>query len=215
MIYLFYPNDSTLQFLDSLLDLFFEEIELGHIIVIRCEASLVAYEYCKEQLKMTEKNSTVVFVGHGTPDFLYGGENNSFPKKPLFSIDDMHFLVNKKAIFMSCYSEQLLRKSRQHRAYSDCIGFGLLPSDIKETIGKNYLEKLNLNPVDICEFQKSLVEVFAKIISIILNENLRTEELVDKVKLFINMKINNNVLKNKNIKLANLLYYFYSEMHFD
>jgi len=215
MIYLFYPNDSSIQFLDELLDFFSEEIKQERIIVIRCEASEESYKYCKEQLKNIEENSAFAFIGHGTPDFLYGGASNEFPKRPLFSIDDMHHLINKKAVFMSCYSEQLLIKSRRHRNYSDCIGFGLLPSDIQETNGKKYLEKLDLNSVDIYEFQKSLVDVFTIVIYSLLNDELNTEKIVDNVRLSINMKINENILINKNIKLANLLYYFDSEIHFD
>lgn len=166
-------------------------------------------------MKAIEENAVVAFIGHGTPDYLYGGASSNFLKKPLFSIEDMHHLMNKKAIFMSCYSEQLLKKSRRHRNYSDCIGFGLLPSDLQETHGKSYLERLDLNSVDIKDFQKSLVEIFTIVISSFLNSNVKTEEVVDSVKLSINMKINDSILKNKNIKLANLLYYFGSEIHFD
>lgn len=215
MIYLFYPNDDSIKFLDSLLDTFAEEIHNGRICLIRCEASLKSYQICKDSLKNIPENSTVVFIGHGTPDCLYGGAKGEFLKQPLFSVEDMRYLINRRAIFMSCYSEKLLKKSRRQRKHSECIGFGLLPSDLEETVGKKYLEKLNLTMNEIEKFQNCLVDVFAKLISLLLNDDLNTVQVVDGVKLFINMRVNKEILIHKNIKLANLLYYFYNEMHFD
>lgn len=215
MIYLIYPSDPSTSFLDRLIEKFAASIEEGKVRLIECQALDISYEKSIEEIKKIPEHSKVIFMGHGTPTVLYGGASESFQRKALIELKDMSIFNNKTLILMSCYSTSLLKSSRKHRGYSDSIGFGLLPSDLSETKGKAYLDKLNLNKSNIEEYQICLVDIFEELTYLLLNTDKSTKQIVDRLKLLINTKINDNVLMLGNTALANLLYYTNVEIHQD
>ncbi len=215
MIYLIYPEDPTTSFLDEILKTFTPSIEEGKVCLIACKASDDSYEEAKEKIRIIPENAKVIFMGHGTPSVLYGGAKESYLRQPLISLKEMHVFSNKTLILMSCYSTQLLESSRALRGFSDSIGFGLLPSDLSETIGKTHLEKLELDDSDIANYQKYLVEIFSRLTDLLLNSSHTTEQIVNKLRLLINTKINVNLLELNDYKLANLLYFTNAEIHHD
>jgi len=215
MIYLIYPKDPTTSFLDILLDNFSSSISEGKVQVLNCEASDDSYSVAKKNIQAIPDDSKIIFMGHGTPSILYGGASQTFVKKSLIKSSDMDTFKNKTLILMSCYSASLLKSSRRIRNYSDSIGFGLLPSDLSETTVKSNVEKLKLNESDIKNYQQCLVDIFSKLIDLLLNTTNTTEQIVNKLRLLINTNINTNILEADNTKLASLLYFTNVDIHYD
>lgn len=215
MIYLIYPEDPTTSFLGEMLEKFSPSIEVGRVCLITCKASNESYEKAKKHIQEIPERSNVIFMGHGTPSVLYGGATELYPRQTLINLNEMHIFNNKTLILMSCYSTELLKSSRRQRNFADSIGFGLLPSDLSETVGKPYLEKLNLNKSDIKDYQQCLIDIFSELTDLLLNTTNTTEQIVDKLKLLINTKINTNILDFNNNKLASLLYFTNVEIHHD
>jgi hypothetical protein len=215
MIFLVYPSDPSTHFLQQLLDQFSESIKVKKVCLIVCEASDMSYEEARRAMKETPEGSTIIFMGHGTPDKLYGGTNDNFSRKAFITIRDMPAFTNRTLIFMSCYSANFLKASRQIRNYNNSIGFGLLPSDLNEMQNKSQLNKLDFNESDINQFRQCLIEIFSELTNHLLTTNKSVEQVVDHIKLFINCKINSCILNEDNSKLANLLFYMNSEIHYD
>lgn len=206
MIYLIYPSDSSTSFLDKLIDNFQQSISNNEVVVISCEANDISYSEAFKEIKKIPDNSSVIFMGHGTPEILYGGASLEYPRRALVNLNDMSVFKNKKITLMSCYSSQLLQSSRRQRNYADAIGFGLLPSDLSEIEGKSELEALQLDKSDIIKYQQCLVEIFSELTKLLL-KNVTIEKIIVKLRLIINSKINDSILVCNEVKLAHLLFY--------
>jgi len=215
MIYLIYPVDPSISFLDKILERFSDSIEHGSVQLIRCEASDESYAIAKDTINEIPENSKIIFMGHGIPSAIYGGASELYERKFLISLREMNTFKNKTLVLMSCYSGKLLLSSRKDRNFSSSLGFGLLPSELLETKGKSKFEKLNLIESDIEDYQSCLVEMFCKLTDLLLNTTQTTEQIADKLKLFINTKINTCIFELDNRKLANLLYFTHEDMHHD
>ncbi|MRF67381.1 hypothetical protein GIJ48_12905 [Escherichia coli] len=211
MNYVIFPNDDSTAFLGSIIDSLKSFIDSNDITIITCEASKDGYINSFNEIKSINNYSKVLFIGHSTEDVLYGGMSTSFDREPLISLKDMKLFKDTELFFLSCFSNKLLEKSRTHRNYSSCIGFGLLPSEIKEVDAHKQMRNLQLTKDDIEDFKKLLVEIMNNVIPTFFSEKNNVDKVFNLMKLTINKKINDIILSNGNIKLAKILYHVVNE----
>ena len=209
-MFLIFPNDRSTEFLKSVVDKA-EEL-ISNLIIIKCSASDESYSDAIEQLKNISKGETVIFIGHGCPTKLYGGENKSFSKKELISLKNVSLFKDVKLILMACNSSDFIRSSRKMRNFSEALGFGLLPSDMNELAKNKKIRELNLTELEINKFKEILIDLFSRIIDLVANFDKSIEELKFFVSTYISVLINNLIGKGNMTNVAKLLFYVRKEL---
>lgn len=211
MNYVIFPNDDSTVFLGTIIDNLKLFIAPSDITIITCEASKDGYIDSLNEIKSINAHSKVLFIGHSTEDVLYGGMSSSFDREPLINLKDMKLFKDCELFLLSCFSNRLLEKSRSSRNYSSCIGFGLLPSEVKEVDAHKQMRSLQLTKDDIEDFKNLLIETMNNVIPLFFSESNNIDKVYNLMKLTINKKINDIILSNGNIKLANIFFYVVNE----
>jgi hypothetical protein len=215
MIYIIYPSDPSTSFLQEVLnDL--KLLDLQNLLtVINCLPTDNSYQQAKEAINSIPDGALVYFMGHGTYKGLYGGENARFPKKLLICLKEMKVFKNKQLILFSCHSGKLLKSSREKRMFYSSIGFGLLPSEMSEVSTDSYLNILDLNLKDINNIQSKLSKIFTMLMSTSLSTEHNIDFYYGRLKLIIDSQISEEVLVNKDSKIANVLFSIRSNLYCD
>lgn len=215
MYYLIYPNDSSISFMDPILNNLRIYINSGLLILINCEPNLGSYQESLKQISGIAGNSRVIFIGHSTASILYGGKSCDFDKRPLIELSQMSIFKNVELFLISCFSEKLLKSSRKHRNYSKCLGFGLLPSELDEVEAHPAMRKLSLDQNDINVFKENLADVFCSVLGFMISNNTSLDEAYNYFKIITHRKTNDLILKENNEKVAEIFFYVSQESLLD
>ncbi|MEK1974499.1 hypothetical protein WOB87_15480 [Vibrio parahaemolyticus] len=215
MKYLIYPDDPSIYFMDLVLEKISNFVENGSIKLIECESDEASYKVAFNLIKDIPNGSKIVFIGHSTPDLLYGGMSDSNPRKPLVKLREMSVFRDKELLLVSCFSNKLLESSRQYRNYSKCMGFGLLPSEMDEVEAHRGIRSLSLDSSDIDDFKLVLSQLIASTMEYFLNEDHSMEKVFSYFKIITNKKINDYLLEGGNRKVAEVLFYVVNEVSLD
>ena len=213
--YLIYPDAPTVYFMNIILKNLKDHIEDGKITLITCDASNEGYVHSLNLIKQIPEHARVIFIGHSTPIMLYGGQNSCFNRKPLLNLSEMSIFKNIELFLISCFSEKLLKSSRPFRNYSKCLGFGLILSELSEVSAHSGMRKLDLNQNDVDIFKLHVSEIFARVLSFMVNNNASLEQAFNMFQIIANKKAYDIIIKDKNEKIAELLYYLVQESLLD
>ncbi|MBW3733498.1 hypothetical protein [Aeromonas dhakensis] len=211
--YIIFPDDPTLIFMRCIFDAFESKYNGNNINIISCNPSSEGYKDARELITNIKPSSTVVFIGHSTPSLIYGGASVDFNKQPLLKIDDMGVFSACDLILVSCFSKKLLESSRQKRAFSHCIGFGLIPSEFHELQSHPRISRLGLLEEDLEVFKQHFSIIIRNTLKYLLLENGSLESAFLYMRMLLNKAANQFILKEKNHRLAELLYYIVSESY--
>jgi hypothetical protein len=216
--YIVYPEDITTKFLLDIPNNLLTKVDKNSIEIIIIEASDESYAKGVEAIEKIPKDSIILFMGHGQYDLLYGAENLLFEKKPLIKRTDMRVFENKYLFSLSCYSNELLRSTFGYSKINNSLGFGTLPTEIKEVERNKKLMQQGVNENVIKIYKQILVGLVSDSFCSLIIKKLSFFEMSNFFLLLLNKKISQVILedrKNNDARiLADLLFQMRTEIVF-
>lgn len=206
-----FPKDPSTLFLKTIIkNLEAKNIEFDLIEVFPNKDS---YYSTIDKLKATNDNDLIIFLGHGSPDRIYGGESDDFEKKSLVKISEMNIFKDKNLFLLACDSTNLLKSSFNIAKIKKSIGFGPLPTELTE-LNSTKFKSLGATEETIEEFKTKITSIISSslIYFLVNSDKLSLLDLKDYIILLINKEINSSILTEKNRPLADLLFYMKTDL---
>jgi hypothetical protein len=212
MIIVIISVDSSTKFLFDIVGSLksnFIEFEL-----IEVHPNKESYKSCLNDIAKLPKNTTILFLGHGQENQIYGGELlDDFPKQPLVKRNEMGIFKNQNLFLLACDSASLVKSSFRIAKTNKAIGFGPLPTEIEEIESDKKLANsgITLNTIEL--FKQAINET----VSLSLLEYFKDESndfifLKDYLNLYLSKRINKAILEEDNMNLADLLFNMKNDM---
>lgn len=208
MIKIIISKDPSTQFLFEIID----RLKINGIDLELTEVHPNEESYSKsfEKVSKFDKDSTIVFLGHGTNDRLYGGEDlPSFEKKDFINKKQMSLFESQNIFALSCNSAGLIKSSHRLSKLKKSIGFGGLPTSKEEIEDDKKLKELEVSESTIEEFKSAIVETVSTALSLY---HADFNQLYDYLSLLIDKRINKAVIIDNDRNLADLLFNMRNEM---
>ncbi|WP_109832454.1 hypothetical protein [Reichenbachiella versicolor] len=176
--------------------------------VIEVHANEESYSSSLKQIEAIEKGSLVIFLGHGTNEQLYGGENEpDFTQKGLIKKEQMRVFEDQNLFLLSCNSSGLLKSYSKVSKIKKSIGFGALPTSKEEVLDEKKLIVKNISAEELAEkFKETILDITSTCLIQYFNRGLHFSELKDLIHLHIDKNINQCILEENNPSLADLLF---------
>ena len=169
-----------------------------------------SYSKTFELISNLDRNSRILFLGHGQSNQLYGGEClDSFPKKAFIKLNEMNVFKEQYLFLLACDSAELIKSSFRNAKMSKSIGFGGLPTSMEEVEKDRKLSSEGISEKTIEDFKNEMVNVVSNAISLHYQD---FNYLADYLILLLDQRINNAVLVKKDRNLADLLFKMRNEM---
>ncbi|SEB00854.1 hypothetical protein SAMN05443667_11513 [Flavobacterium gillisiae] len=169
-----------------------------------------SYRTSFENISNFDKNSIILFFGHGQSNQLYGGESpDSFTKKPFIRLNEMSIFQEQYLFLLACDSASLIKSSFRMSKTIKSIGFGALPTSIEEIENDKKLSLEGISVQTIEDFKKTIVDTVSNALLISTKDFIH---LKDYLILLVDKKINDAVLLKNDRNLADLLYRMRNEM---
>lgn len=185
-----YPADDSTDFLMPIYNML-EQINIDNCFRIQTDEDRA---HVLESILKSNFNTIIIFLGHGTAQYLQLKENTEFINKDNFSI-----LENKKLFFISCYSSSFIESNKSGTIIPEYIGFGNIPSedsDLIPLIGDVYdintLEEIAIKSNDV------LVEIIKNALGDTFTKNKDLKYLYKRIRFYFNRKIA-DILINKGL----------------
>lgn len=157
-----------------------------------------------------ERNSRILFLGHGQSTQLYGGEYlDSYPRKSFIKLKEMIIFREQHIFLLACDSANLIKSSFSQSKISKSIGFGGLPTSMKELEKDKKLSSEGISEQTIEYFKNEIVHTISISISLYYQD---FNKLSDYLMLLLDQRINNAIIVKKDRNLANLLFKMRYEM---
>ncbi|WP_272148615.1 hypothetical protein [Tenacibaculum aiptasiae] len=173
-----------------------------------------SYKACLDIIVELPKNTTILFLGHGQDDQIYGGELlDDFPKQPLIKRNEMGIFKNQNLFLLACDSASLIKSSFRIAKTNKAIGFGPLPTEIEEVENDKKLvnEGITLDTIEL--FKQAINEtVILSLLEYFKDEAKDFIYLKDYLNLHLNKRINKAILDEDNRNLADLLFNMKNDM---
>ncbi|OOG18828.1 hypothetical protein BWD42_02385 [Sphingobacterium sp. CZ-UAM] len=169
-----------------------------------------SYESAFEFISNVTKKTVIIFLGHGQPNLLYGGESSEhFPKRAFVKLNEMAIFEGQYLFLLACNSASLIRSSFKQSKTINSIGFGALPTSLEEVENNRRLESEKISKATIEDFKQEIVITVSDAIIRYHNDFNR---LSDYLALLLDQRINNAVLVKKDRLLADLLFHMRKEL---
>lgn len=214
-MYIIAPSDRSTDFLKKSLMDFRTYISNGHIKIIECNADIISYSNARLQIDQIPNGSSIIFMGHGLSDKLYGGESDTFKKQALLNIQDFSKFKNKKIYCFSCFSSSLLSKSHNYRTSLGCLGFGIMPTEMQEIRLQSSLSSLSISEENIEYVKNLIINIIKSVISEIIKGSDDSEDIYYLVKSILLSEINKTALTENNFTLSELIFHIYNDIYYD
>ncbi|MDI1256937.1 MAG: hypothetical protein PSV16_12645 [Flavobacterium sp.] len=182
--------------------------------VIEIQPSDDSYESAKETILNLKKGSSIIFLGHGREDRIYGGENlPSYEKKSLASREEMKIFEAQNIFILACNSADLLKSTFMLCKFQKSIGFGGLPTSEEEVEDDKKLSLIGISPETISKFKSAIVEtVSGALEKYCVSGDNSFYYLKDNLILLIDKKINYAIFEENDRNLADLLFNMRNEI---
>jgi len=173
-----------------------------------------SYTNCLNKIKNLPENNTILFLGHGQDNQIYGGELlHSFPKQPLVRKNEMGIFKNQNLFLLACDSSSLIKSSFRIAKTKKAIGFGPLPTEIEEVENDKKLAVSGITLDTIELFKQAINEtVILSLLEYFRDESKGFIFLKDYLNLHLNKRINKAILEEDNKNLADLLFNMKNDM---
>jgi hypothetical protein len=212
-IVIVYPIDETIEFLEPII------IELERLFP---NAVLLRPKVGTHGSAITDDTELIIFLGHGTPSYLYGSLNDSGEKSVFLNITNGSLLLDGVDLMLfACNSTEYFRKIKQNAEVDCYVTFGDMPTDW-EHIRHN--RKLDSN--FLIDFEEEQLEFYKSAIVEAVVEGFkngfRTNSIIGipkRISFVINQKINEVILnldwsKPQKLQMAELLNNFKREIKY-
>ena len=155
MMYVIISEDETTAFLYGII----EGLVKGNVSleIIEVKPTNESYETAIQKINNLPKNSFILFLGHGQPNQLYGAENAEFAKKALIKLNEMSIFKEQFLFLLACDSGSLLKSCLKTSGITKSIGFGSLPTEIKEVGHTKMLAGIEITQLGIDSFKRKIV----------------------------------------------------------
>ncbi len=181
--------------------------------IIEIYPSEDSYNNAKECISKLPKSSIVLFLGHGQSNQLYGGESVSFEKKVFISSNEMKLFEGQYLFILACDSASLLKSSFRTSKTLKSIGFGGLPTEMKEVEDDKKLSTEGITQDTINQFKLAITETVSEGFMYTIKKDVSDFIILkDYLCLLINKRINKAVLEEDNRLLGDLLYKMRNEI---
>lgn len=212
MIIVIISIDPSTSFLFKIIeDLKSNSIEF---LTIEVHPNNESYKDCLEQLKNLPENTTILFLGHGKNDQIYGGEIPiDFPKQALVKRNEMSLFKNQNLFLLACDSASLIKNSFRIAKTNKAIGFGPLPTEMDEVDNDKKLanEGITIDTIEL--FKQAINEtVILGLLEYFKNDSKDFIYLKDYLNLLLNKRINKAIFEEDNRNLADLLFNMKNDM---
>lgn len=169
-----------------------------------------SYKKQFDEVSLIDKNSTIVFLGHGQNDRLYGGEEAKvFEKKTFIALRQMNIFQQQSLFLLACDSAELIKSSFKMSKTIKSIGFGGLPTSKKEIENDRKFANEGISVETIEEFKSEMVNMVALSLTQFYTDfNFLKDYLI----LLLDKRINNAILTKNNNHLAELLFKMRNEI---
>ncbi|WP_339875867.1 hypothetical protein [Olleya marilimosa] len=182
--------------------------------LIEIHPNIDSYKSCLDNIANLPENTTILFLGHGQDDQIYGGELlDDFPKQPLVKRNEMGIFKNQNLFLLACDSASLIKSSFRIAKTNKAIGFGPLPTEIEEVKNDKKLanEGITLETIEL--FKQAINEtVIISLLEYFRDESKDFIFLKDYLNLHLNKRINKAILEEDNRNLADLLFNMKNDM---
>lgn len=122
-----YPVDETTNFLQPIFDYLLTQ---ESAICLRFSSKEEDVKAAIEAISSSEKNTVVIFLGHGSSNCLYINDEIPFVNETKFSL-----FVDKSIFLLACRSAEFIKKN-QAVELRDSIGFGNMITDWSEIMAE-------------------------------------------------------------------------------
>lgn len=213
-IVIVYPIDDSIEFLEPILNglkrLF------PNAVIFRPQAGTYGSA-------ITDETELVIFLGHGTPNQLYGSLNDSGEKSVFLNVTNGSLLLDGVDIILfACNSDDYFRKIKRNAEIDCYVTFGDMPTDW-EHIHHNRDQDANF----LKDFEEEHLEYYKSAIveSVVegFKNGVRTNSIIGipkRISLIVNQKINEVILdsdwsKTQKFQMIGLLNEFKSEIRYN
>ena len=208
MIQIIISIDPSTQFLFAIID----KLKTSRINfnLIELHPNFESYSESLNLISKFEKNSFILFLGHGTDEKLYGGEQlPAFEKREFIKFDKMNVFESQNLFALSCNSAGLIKKSHRMSNINKAIGFGGLPTSKEEVDDDKRFREQGVSSSTIEDFKNEIVYTVSNALSFYYQD---FNKLSDYLTLLLDQRINNAVLVKNDRNLADLLFKMRYEM---
>lgn len=147
-----------------------------------------------DALTKAETSSTIVFLGHGASNKLYGSVDIDDSKQVLLDDSNIELFDNFNTICVSCRSAEFLKK-----CHGSFIGFGDITSDFQEVLATRQFEDAYYlswaEETDINLFNNLFVQILRKTIEYTKCADIRLMYRI--LELYINKTISHLLIERK------------------
>lgn len=173
-----------------------------------------SYKDCLVKIAELPDNTTILFLGHGQDNQIYGGELlKDFPKQPLVKINEMGIFKNQNLFLLACDSASLIKSSFRIAKTNKAIGFGPLPTEIEEVQNDKKLVNKGITLDTIELFKQAINEtIIISLLEYFKDDSKDFIFLKDYINLHLNKRINKAILEEDNRNLADLLFDMKNDM---
>tara|TARA_R110001606_G_scaffold369772_1_gene525972 strand:+ start:1323 stop:1970 length:648 start_codon:yes stop_codon:yes gene_type:complete len=173
-----------------------------------------SYKSCIDNISNLPENNTILFLGHGQDNQIYGGELlDDFPKQPLVKRNEMGIFKNQNLFLLACDSASLIKSSFRIAKTNKAIGFGPLPTEMKEVKNDKKLATAGITLDTIELFKQAINEtIILSLLEYFKDESKDFIYLKDYLKLLLNKRINKAIFEEDNRNLADLLFNMKNDM---
>jgi hypothetical protein len=173
-----------------------------------------SYKSCLDNISNLPENNTILFLGHGQDNQIYGGELlDDFPKQPLVKRNEMGIFKNQNLFLLACDSASLIKSSFRIAKTNKAIGFGPLPTEMEEVKNDKKLATAGITLDTIELFKQAINEtVILSLLEYFKDESKDFIFLKDYINLHLNKRINKAILEEGNKNLADLLFNMKNDM---
>jgi len=188
VVHIIHPKDETTDFLEHIYaDL--EDTDSTKINLLRIKNR---EEHTKIFTIVPEipVGNLIVFLGHGTSTGLSGAVTSDYDYKVFISDQQLKIFKNKEILFLTCRSNQYLRKFYKESGLKSAIGFPNMITDRDEVDFHDEPERITeITQNDIDKYKQILTCVIKNSLNDYIKYELNTKVLHSRIKMRLNKEL--------------------------
>lgn len=231
-ILIIHPKDNTTRFLNRIKNHLINNFQ-STVHHFNIQYSELSHNQCLSSIKVLSKGSTVIFLGHGRSNSLYGSKapyydnslvsseamlespNKFFGKETFIDINNIDVFRDLNVFCLACNSNAQIAKSAISKGTICYIGFGDIPTSTEELDKSIKQHNVSLNKI-ISNIKTEINYIIKKSLEISIRNNNDFEQLFHLIRFISNQRISFILTQKKFLKeryiIADYIYFFKNEM---
>ncbi|MBN9483398.1 MAG: hypothetical protein BGO70_13025 [Bacteroidetes bacterium 43-93] len=213
------PFDNSTVFLREITSYIKNKIDKAKFSIFYVDPTHESHLKCKNEIAELPKNSTIIFLGHGSSYSLHGAKDEKFELKNFISSrEDQVLFQSQKLFLLSCYSIEFLKRLDKRYLVAG-IGFGNLPTEWDEILAERELDAsayADITENILKEFKKLLINIIKFSLVEAFSEDHSFGDLYLRIRLRLNKNITSLLLSKvkQDQILARFLYNIKTDFYF-